>query len=152
PNPLPDGEDIPPETLAVFDRVTCRRALLPTGPTEQTQVRDRISTGYVHGIELTLVAGCLVASLVLLLPRTGPDWGMYLLPAAALGGYGLARLAVFAIFDASMFPCADMRYMLPAALSLTITAVWLLAEGLRLLGSAFAKNAPGSAGRPVSVS
>jgi hypothetical protein len=75
---------------------------------------------------------------------------MYLLPAGALGGYGLARLAVFTVFDASMFP-ADMRYLLPAILSLTITAVWLLAEGLRLLGGAFAKNAPGSAGQPAST-
>jgi hypothetical protein len=152
PNPLPDGEDLPLETRAVFDQVACRRALLPTGPSAQTRVRDWISTGYVHGTELTLIAACLVAALVLLLRRTGPDWGVYLLPAAALGGYGLARLAVFTIFDASMFPGADMRYMLPAALSLTITAVWLLTEGLRLLWGAFAKNTPGSAGQPASRS
>jgi hypothetical protein len=152
PNPLPDDEDIPPETRAVFDRVACRRALIPVGPSAQTRVRDRISTGYAHGMELTLTAGCLVAGLVLLLRRTGPDLGMYLLPAAALGGYGMARLAVFAIFDASIFPGADLRYLLPAALSLTITAVWLLTEGLRLLLGAFAKKAVGSPGQPVSTS
>jgi hypothetical protein len=151
-SPMADPEDTPPEVRAVFDRVACRRALLPTGPGAQTRVRDWISTGYLHGMELTLAAACLVAGLVFLLCRTAPDWGMYLLPAAALGGYGLARLAVFTVFDASMFPCVDMRYLFPAILSLTIAAVWLLAEGLRLLGGAFAKNPPGSAGQPESAS
>jgi hypothetical protein len=151
PSPASDVEDMPPETRAVFDRVACRRALIPTGPSVQTRVRDRISTGYVHVMELTLAAACLVAGLVLLLRRTGPGWGMYLLPAGALGGYGLARLGAFTVFDASMFPGADIRYLLPAALSLTITAVWLLAEGLRLLRGAFAANAPGSAGQPGST-
>jgi hypothetical protein len=151
PSPLPDVEEMPPEIRALFDRVACRRALIPTGPSGQTRVRDWIWTGYIHGMELTLAAACLVAGLVLLLRRTGPGWGMYLLPAGALGGYGLARLAVFTVFDASTFPGADIRYLLPAALSLTITAVWLLAEGLRLLRGAFANNAPGSAGQPVST-
>jgi hypothetical protein len=152
PSSLLDVEDLPPETRALFDRVACRRALLPTGPGAQTRVRDWISTGYLLGMELTLAAACLVAALVLLLRRTGPDWGTYLLPAAALGGYALARLAVFTVFDASMFTCADMRYLFPAILSLTITAVWLLTEGLRLLRGAFAKKAPGWAGQPGTSS
>jgi hypothetical protein len=148
PAPLPDVEGTPPEVRALFDRVACRRAIIPAGPGARTQLREWISTGYVHSLELVLAAGCLVAALVVCVRRTGPGWGMYLLPAAALGGYGLARLAVFSVFDASMFPCTDMRYLFPAIVALTVTGVWLLAEGLRLLGGALARRAPAAAAPP----
>jgi hypothetical protein len=133
----PDDPEMSQETKALFDQVACRRAIAPEQPTQQARVRAWIGAGYGQVMELALAAAGLVAGAVLLLPRAAPRWGAYLLPGAAFGIAGFSRLGLFTLIDASAFPARNEDvYLFPAALALTITAVWLLAEGLRLLGGA----------------
>jgi hypothetical protein len=129
-----DEAEMSPETRALFDHVACRRAIAPEQPTRQARVREWIGAGYVRVMELALAAAGMVAGAVLLLPRAASRWGAYLLPGAALGIAGFSRLGLFALINASAFPTLEDSYLFPAALSLTIMAVWLLVEGLRLLG------------------
>jgi hypothetical protein len=56
-----------------------------------------------------------------------------MLPVWVLGVYGFGRLAAFTLFDAGSFPGSDTRYLFPVVLSLTVAAVWLLAQGAALL-------------------
>jgi hypothetical protein len=130
----PDASEVSAETKALFDRVACRRAITQEQPTAQERMRIWIGTGYGHAMEIAVAVAGLVVAAVLLLPRAAPGSGEYLLCGAAFAVAGFSRLALFTLIDASSFPGREDAYIFPAALALTIMAVWLLAEGLRLLG------------------
>src|SRR5262249_28996061 len=60
----------------------------------------------------------------------------------------------FSLIDASVHTCQDLRYLFPVALALAVMAVWLLAEGLRLMGAALwqsLRDLPANPQRAVSL-
>jgi hypothetical protein len=130
----PDDPEMSAETKALFDRVARRRAITEEQPTAQERMRIWIGKGYGHVMEIAVAVAGLVAAAVLLLPRAAPGSGGYLLAGGAFAVAGFSRLALFTLIDASAFPGNGDNYLFPAALALTLMAVWLLAEGLRLLG------------------
>jgi hypothetical protein len=135
PGEVTPDDSVEPEIRALYDRVARRRSFHNQGYVTRAGIRDRISAAYVWIMEMALAASCLVAAGVLLSPGAATaGWAAYLLPAAAFGLYGFARLEILTLLDASLFSVAGAyRYLFPAPLLLTIMAVWLLAEGLRLL-------------------
>jgi hypothetical protein len=92
----------------------------------------------------------LIAGVALLLRQTASSWGMYVLPALVLGAYGFARTATFALFDASLFPGTEIRYLLPAAVAFTAVGAWLWAAGLHHVGAALLGRADVSATNPAA--
>jgi hypothetical protein len=147
----PEPPDAPPQSVALFNEVA-RRRWVDKGPTPQSQVRTWMWLGYERLMDLALADGGLVLVAVLLLHRAAPGWRAYLLTAAALGFVGFSRLSFLTLAWASNGTTAEPRYLLPAAVALSIVAIWLLAEGVRLLGSAVVysfRMAPGLA--PVAT-
>lgn len=134
--PLPPEfrNDEPGDHKQDFDYIACRRSLAPE-PRKQAEVRDWIAARYSAALEGALLAAALVAALVLLRCRWEGTSGPYLLAAAALGLAGLSRLALFTVLGAGRYVGPSPYYLFPAALTLTLLAVWLLAEGLRLLSA-----------------
>jgi hypothetical protein len=83
---------------------------------------------------IVLANGALVAAAVLFLGRGMPGRGAYLLTAGALAFAGFSRLTVLAAIDASVLIVGfEQRYFLPVVVVVDVLAVWLLAEGLRLV-------------------
>jgi hypothetical protein len=146
----PDPPGTPLQVLETFNDVACRRSV-ETGPTVQSQVRAWIwQTRHRFG-ERALADAGLVLVAVLLLRRAVPGWGAYALTAGALGFIGFSRLGFLTLVWASNFTAPEIRYMLPAALMLTIMSVWLLAEGTRLLASAVASSVSAAPGQAPSA-
>jgi hypothetical protein len=144
--PNTDDPELDADTRRLFDEVAGRRRTI-TAEARSTRATAR---GWLWVIrenlaEVLLASAFFVSGVVVWWGREPAEWGLYLLPAVALGSYGFARLAVFALFDASVFPGTDIRYLLPSAISLTAVAVWLWAEGVRLLARAWAH------GRDIAV-
>lgn len=131
-------QDLPPEVKATFDRAACRRSVT-RGLEPQMDVRKAIGRFHNKYTKPILAIAGLVAAAVLLLRRIVPEWGAYLLPLVVLGIAAFSRLALFTLIDASAFPGCDPRYLFPAALALTILAVWGLAAGMYSLGRALAQ-------------
>jgi hypothetical protein len=120
------------ETIQAFDQVGCRRSLA-SGQRFQSVVRSWIGKAYEFG--MPRVAGAaLLAALVVFLRRDIAGKGWYFLISAVLGFVGFSRLAMLTLVEASAFGGYDPRYLFPAVLVLTIMTVWLMVEGLRLLG------------------
>jgi hypothetical protein len=142
----PPIESLDTRVIQIYNAVSCRRSILK-GPTAQSQIRtwlwqtyERIMDGALAGAGLILVA-------VVLLRRSAPGWGAYLLTAGALGFIGFTRIGFLTLAWASNLTPAVTRYLLPAALMLYIMAVWLLAEGVRLLGCAVVRSFQTARGR-----
>ncbi len=126
-----DPPETPPEIKALFDRVANRRAVTTKTDGLRADTRRELAIAFARYSQFVLAGGCFVGGAVLLLlRRVRFDWKYYILPACVFGIYGLVRIAIFALFDAGAFPGADIRYLFPATLSLTIAAVWLLSEGV----------------------
>jgi hypothetical protein len=130
-----DEPELSAETKALFDHVARRRAITQEVPTAQERIRMWIGTVYGYCMEIAVAVAGLVAAAVLLLPRAAPGSGGYLLAGGAFAVVGFSRLALFTMIDATGFTGRGDVYIFPAALALTIMAVWLLAEGLHLLGA-----------------
>jgi hypothetical protein len=133
--PAPLNDWATPEVRALFDRVANRREVSPEDSEWRNHFRYWMWVGFTKVSELVLASSFLIAGIVLVLHRRVPRWGEYLLPAIAFGSYGFAAFVVFTIIEASTIPTRD--YLFPAILSLVITAVWLLAEGIRLIVKVF---------------
>lgn len=132
--PLFDPPEATPKVIELFDRVGNRRAVAPKSQGHRAECREWLADAFASYSQFVLAAGCLVGAAVLLLVRSGGvEWGAYQLPALVFGVYGFVRFFVFALFDAGSFPGNDSRYLFPATVSLTLAAVWLLADGLRLI-------------------
>jgi hypothetical protein len=127
PEPLHDHAN---DIRQFFDTVANRRPL-PAGPTAQADVRSWLWWMYGPVLQVVLLIGALLAALVLQHDTPGRGW--YFFVALALGLAGCSRLGLFALMDASAFPGAQLRYLFPVALAFAALAVWLTAEGLRLL-------------------
>jgi hypothetical protein len=128
----PPPADHPTAIREFYDAVTHRRPVSPP-PTAQAGVRSWLWSVYGPLLNSVLLAGALVAALVLLRRQVIPERGWYFLMAAAVAVAGFSRLGLFALIDASAFPGDALRYLFPAALVLSALAAWLAAEGARLL-------------------
>jgi hypothetical protein len=129
----------------LMDLVACRRPM-SRAPGVQSRIRELMCTGCSEVMYAALASAGLVALAVVLLRRAAPGWGLYLLTGVAFGITGLLQFGLLVVADAALFQTNYPRYMFPAALTFTILAVWLLADGTRLLSGAFAKSFQGSPG------
>ncbi len=133
---LPQADDdLRPESQRLFDRVARRcadRSMSESGA--RGRIRHLLWTAYLPTQEPWFATAFLVSAIVLVLPAASVRWPYYLLPAVLFGAYGAARTMVFVLFDASMFPGTDIRYLLPAVVSFTIVAAWLWADGVQRIG------------------
>jgi hypothetical protein len=157
---LVEDPALPGETVEAYNRMA-RRCMLPREPNRRhARVRQWISIQYSNLMPIAVPVAGLVAVAVFLLRRVIPSSTPYLLLGAALGVAGFTRLGFVALADANVMASPpEPRIYFPAALLLTATAAWLLAEGVRLLSGmvllAFGQ-APGEAravqslgGRPI---
>ncbi len=126
----PPLADHPTAIREFFDHVAHRRPV-PGSPTAQAYVRSWLWSLYGPILSIVLLTGGLLAAVVLL-RRGTPERGWYFLAAAALALAAFSRIGLFALIDASAFPGNAFRYLFPSALLLSLLAVWLSVEGLRL--------------------
>jgi hypothetical protein len=133
--PPHEDPDAPPQVVDEFNEVARRRSV-DRSATAQSQIRTWIWQTYEKIMVRALADATLIMVAVLLLRRVAPGWGQYLLTGGALAFVGFSRLGFLTLISASNNTPPEPRYLLPAALGLSIMAIWLLAEGSRLLGGA----------------
>jgi hypothetical protein len=134
----PDAVNYPGDLLQAFDEVACRRDV-NRAPGVRSRIREVIYAGYGSIMNTLLANAGLVALAVVLLWRTVPGAGAYLLTGAALGLAGFLQFGFVTVVDAALFECGP-GYVFTAAVLLTGMAAWLLADGIRLLSGAVTRS------------
>ena len=132
-----DIEGTPAEVRALFDEVAYRRARGTTGGS-QSEIRVWLAETYAQYMQASMIAAGSIMIVVGIVRRKSPGLAMWAFTAAVFVLAGLVRLAGFTLLEASSFGVSfsnETRYLVPAALTLTIATVWLLGEGIRLLVS-----------------